>query len=111
FNLSLPESAYSSSSFKIDDKEQSLNQSKLNNGEYLHTDAKELSFATASRSIKIKADTLSTITGRPDTGKQNFIRLYFPIAAGLLRNGQVFERTYEIHVTGEIDQSPVTLKL
>ncbi|MFI5160087.1 MAG: hypothetical protein ACHQHN_02365 [Sphingobacteriales bacterium] len=103
FNLSLPEDIYKAS----------LDQSHLdNNGYYLNQNTKELSFTSASQNIRVKADTVSSVFGRPDAGStQKYIRLYFPICSGTLHKSDVFERTYEIKVSGTIDQSPVNITL
>ncbi len=103
FNVSLPEAVYKGS----------VDPSHPNNeGEYLNQQTKELNFTSISQSIRIKADTISSVFGRPDTGtKQEYYRIYFPICSGALHKGNVFERTYEIKVSGTIDQSPVNIKL
>jgi hypothetical protein len=103
FMLSLPEDIYKGS----------IDQSHLdNNGYYFNQNTKELSFTAPSQNIRVKADTISAVFGRPDAGStQKFIRIFFPICSGALHRGNVFERTYEIKVSGTIDQSPVNIKL
>ena len=103
FNLSLPESIY----------KKDLDQSSLDNdGYYFKMNTNELNFTSSSQSIRVKADTTSLVFGKPDPGAtQNYIRLYLPICSGTLHRGNVFERTYEIRVSGTIDQSPVNIKL
>ncbi|HTE02043.1 MAG TPA: hypothetical protein VK668_22295 [Mucilaginibacter sp.] len=113
FHASLPVDRYAQSQFKIDNSgEKAFDQSKLNQeGEYVHAQGKEISFTIPTQSIQIKSDTTSLIFGRPDTGANKFIQLYFPVCSGNLHKNDVFERTYEIRVSGDIDQSPATLKL
>jgi hypothetical protein len=114
FNVSLPESIYAESRVKVGDAaEQSFDQGAIGDeGDYLHVNAKEISFAAASQNIRITTDSTLLITGRRDTGtRQNYIRIYFPVCSGTLRKGNVLERTFEIKVSGMIDQSPVNIKL
>jgi hypothetical protein len=113
-NLSLPESTYSVSSIKAGNgNEQQFDQSQGSDGnEYLHVNVNKLNFTAPSQSIHISSDSASVIIGKPDPGTtQKYIRIYFPICSGTLHRGNVFERTYEIKVSGTIDQSPVNIKL
>lgn len=114
FNVSLPSNVYSASMVKSNDGTgQKLDQSNPNSdGIYWYNNAKDIGLTTPAQSIHISADTTSAIFDRADTGKsQKYIRLYFPVCSGELHKGQIFKRTYEIKVTGNIDQSPVSLKL
>ncbi|MBS1504212.1 MAG: hypothetical protein JST32_19240, partial [Bacteroidetes bacterium] len=112
FCVSLSGSIYNVNSLKLDGADKTFNCSQLNgDGEYLNGNAQEVSVA-ASQTIEIKADNPSAVIGRPGNAKQEkFINLYFPICQGTLPKGQTFERDYEIKVSGEIDDSPVTMKL
>jgi hypothetical protein len=115
FNISLPETVYAPALVRIGNgKEQPLDQLHLNNeGEYLQDNTKEICFAGSSQEIHIRVDTTSVVIVRPDTpgAKKKFIQLYFPIFSGRINKGDVFERTYQIHVFGKIDQSPVTMQV
>jgi hypothetical protein len=114
FNVSLPAAVYSGNKFKPDDNgEQKLDQSRPGrDGIYWYNNARTISFTTPSQNIRITADTLSAIFDRADTGRSDrYIRLYFPVCSGELHKGEVLKRTYEIKVSGSIDQSPASLKL
>jgi hypothetical protein len=114
FNVSLPANVYLASMVRSNDgAEQKLDQSNPNSdGIYWYNNAKDIGLTTPAQSIHITADTMAAIFDRADTGKsQKYVRLYFPVCSGELHKGQVFKRTYEIKVTGTVDQSPVTLKL
>ncbi|MBS1530651.1 MAG: hypothetical protein JSU01_10110, partial [Bacteroidetes bacterium] len=111
FNVSLPLSLYANSKFSYAGNESAF-PNPDQGGEYWHGDAKELRFTSQSQSIQVEADTTSAVFARSDTSKrQKYIRLYFPICSGELHHGQVFQSTYEIKVSGDIDESPVSLKL
>jgi hypothetical protein len=115
FNVSLSEAAYIGSMVKIGNgREQSLSQLHPNNdGDYLQDQAKAVSFATPMQNISISADSASSIAIGPDTpgSKKRFIQLYFPICSGRINKGDVFAKSYQIKVSGKINNSPVTLKL
>ena len=113
FNVSLPASIYGNSTVKIGgNADQLFSQSGLGAGEHFQQGIKELSFSTPSRGFKIEADTLSNLLFRSDSSKsQKLVRFYFPICTGKISKGVVFERTYEIKVTGTIDDSPAEMKL
>lgn len=115
FNVSLPENIYAGSMVKMGDgKEQPFGQLRLNTDrEYLHEQAKEIGFAVPSQNIRIRVDSASLIMVRADTpgAKKRFIQVYFPICSGKMNKGDVFERTYQIKVSGKVDRSPVTMRL
>jgi hypothetical protein len=114
FNVSLPAQVYLASMVKSNDgAEQKLDQSNPNSdGIYWYNNAKDIGLSTPVQSIHINADTMAAIFDRADTGKsQKYVRLYFPVCSGTLHKGQVFKRTYEIKVTGNVDHSPVSLRL
>jgi len=114
FNVSLPADVYLASMVRSNNGiEQKLDQSNPNaDGIYWYNNAKDIGLTTPSQSIHIGADTMAAIFDRADTGKsQKYVRLYFPVCSGELHKGQAFKRTYQIKVTGNIDQSPVSLKL
>jgi hypothetical protein len=111
FNVSLPVNIYANGKFSYESKESAFPNPDQEGG-YWHGDTKELSFASASQSLQMQADTTSAVFARSDTGKiHKYIRFYFPVCSGDLHSGQAFQRTYEIKVSGIIDQSPVSLKL
>src|SRR3569833_104973 len=111
FNLSLPANLYANCKFTSGDKELTFPYS-TKEGEYFRGYTKGINLVTPSQSIQLSLDTLAPIIARNDTGRSHkYVRLYFPICSGDLHPGQVFQRTYEIKVSGTIDQSPVSMKL
>jgi hypothetical protein len=115
FNVSLPEAIYKGATVKLgNDKKQLLSETDLDNeGDYLHSSAQEIYFSERSQSIRIRVDTVSQVIVRPDTLgiQKKFIQLYLPICSGKISKGDVFERTFEINVSGKIDKSPVNMQL
>jgi len=99
FNLLLPMDLYLGS----------LDLSHLSQGAQ---ETKELNFTSVSQNLRIKADTISSVFIKSGgDAKQKTFPIYFPICSGTLHKGNVFERTFEIKVSGAIDQSPVNIKL
>ncbi|MGN6637551.1 MAG: hypothetical protein ACTHJ8_01460, partial [Mucilaginibacter sp.] len=110
FNVLLPESIYANSSVKSDNNpEQPLSKLSFDG---MPQKLKALKFTASSQNLSISADTVSSVIFKPGSGSQKkFIQLYFPVCSGKLTKGQVFTRTYEIKVSGDIDNSPAALKL
>lgn len=110
FNVLLLENIYANSSVKSDNNpEQPLSQSAFDGAPQK---LKALKFTASSQNFSISADTVSSVIFKPGSGSQKkFIQLYFPVCSGKLTKGQVFTRTYELKVSGNIDNSPATLKL
>jgi O-glycosyl hydrolase len=113
FNVSLPHNIYAGAQFASGSKPQVLDKSKAEGeGKYWHGDTREISFTAPSQHIQVSTDSVSAVFARNDTARQqDYIRLYFPVCTGDLHPGQVFQRTYEIRVSGNIDHSPVSLGL
>lgn len=111
FNVMLP-AAYRDGVVKLGNQaEHQFSQTGLGApGMHLQHNLEEVSFSSASDDIGVKQDTISNITFRNDE-KQKNIGLYFPICSGKIGKGVVFERTYEIRVSGSIDDSPAEMKL
>ncbi|HVW13931.1 MAG TPA: hypothetical protein VHB54_08920 [Mucilaginibacter sp.] len=113
FDISLPANVYAGNTIRLDGTDKPLDRTHLDSdGEYLHDNAKEVSLTAANESITIEADNMSTVIGKPaknDQGKS--INLYLPICQGRLPKDQTFERDFEIKVSGDIDDSPVTMRL
>lgn len=111
FNVTLP-TAYNDGTVKLSNQpEHQFSQTGLGaQGMHLQHDLEEAGFTAASQDIRIKQDTISTIIFRNDE-KQKNISLYFPICSGKISKGVVFQRIYEIKVSGSIDDSPVEMKL
>jgi len=111
FNVTLP-IAYNDGAVKLSNQpEHQFSQTGLGApGMHLQHDLEEASFMAASQAIRIKQDTISAVIFRNDE-KQKNISLYFPICSGKIGKGVVFQRTYEIKVSGSIDDSPAEMKL
>ncbi|HTI60269.1 hypothetical protein [Mucilaginibacter sp.] len=111
FNVMLPP-AYRDGVVKLGNQaEHQFSQTGLGApGMHLQHNLEEISFSSASDDIGVKQDTISNITFRNDE-KQKNIGLYFPICSGKIGKGVMFERTYEIRVSGSIDDSPAEMKL
>ncbi|WP_184546803.1 hypothetical protein [Mucilaginibacter sp. FT3.2] len=48
---------------------------------------------------------------RPQSDKLKYIQLYFPICEGSLKKGESFQKTFEIKVSGDIDNAYATMQL
>lgn len=109
FNVLLTEEIYGNSTIKADHNTEQLYKSADFEG--ASHNIRSLKFTASTQSFRVDADTLSHVLFKSGSGPKKFIQLYFPICSGQLRKGQVFTRTYEIKVSGTIDNSPATLKL
>jgi hypothetical protein len=112
FHVALPLTTYNPSHFKIDNNEEKIYNTAFldNTSGSIRERGREISFSVPTQNFSIKADIISLIIGGFDPVNKS-VRLDFPICVGSLHKNDVFERTYEIRVSGDIDQSPATLKL
>jgi len=106
-SVGLPKLVFNNSQFSSNDGPlQAISKLSLENENQLN--ASSISFLAAKQSFSIKADTGSDILFKPE---REIIRFYLPIHLGNVVNGQVYTRSFEIRVNGEIDQTPAELKL
>lgn len=114
FGLSLPADVYGASEVKVGkDKAIPLDQSKWRGEDgYLPGHAGSISFTTSAQSFRIRTTDTSSILIRQDTNVvKKWIQLYFPIGVGKFNKAEVFNETYEIQVSGKIDQSTIHMRL
>ncbi len=105
--VGLPKLVFNNSKFSSDEgPEQVVTNLSLEN-EY-RLKASLLSFIVPKQSFSIRSDSATEILFKPE--REN-IRLYLPVHSGSVVNGQVYSRTFDISVNGEIDQTPAELKL
>lgn len=108
FNVGLPKLVFNDSRFKADKgSEQPISQMHLGDREQTIA-ASSLNFTAAKQSFAIKTDSATKIIFKPE---REAIRFNLPIHLGNISNGDTFQQTYEIKVTGDIDQSPAGLQL
>ena len=106
-SVGLPKLVFNNSQYSSNEGPlQALTNLNLEN-EY-RLSATSLSFLAAKQSFYIKADTAAYVLFKPE---REIIRFYLPIHIGNVANGQVYTRSFDIRVNGEIDQTPAELKL
>ena len=74
--------------------------------------AKEIEFETNTRKLSVKPEDRSLMMVRTDNiaGKQR-IMLFIPIKLGDVKTGEVYERSFTLKVSGDIDKSPANLTI
>jgi hypothetical protein len=112
-DVSLPESIYGNSQVKAGKgNEEAFSQSDyIKTGEHFLQDANEISFTATDQNIRLSFEPAIANMLKRDTGKQKYIQLYFPICQGSLTKNNIYERNYEIKVSGNIDDFPALIKL
>jgi len=74
--------------------------------------ANGIKFIAPHRQLEIKFQEPTSVIVKKETDKdRNVIRLYLPIHAGTIRNGDIFSKAFTIKVSGEIDKNPINLTL
>ncbi len=105
--LQLPKNAYVNSEVSI--KEQAMATMVLKYDMPTAT-GKGISFKAAGQQFSISTKEQGLII-RPQSDDLKYIQLYFPICEGALKKGDVFSKTYEIKVSGDIDNSDAVMQL
>lgn len=74
--------------------------------------AKEIEFETNNRKLSVKPDDKSPMMVRTDniTGKQQ-VMLFIPIKLGDVKTGEVYEKSFTLKVSGDIDESPANITI
>jgi hypothetical protein len=109
FGIRLPKEIYSTSTVELKKVNEELVRPKGETG-YQTDYATGISYTAANQKFSISLKEAAVIL-RQDTGAKKYIQLYLPIAPGSLKKGDVFEKTYTIKVSGQVDVSPATLQL
>ena len=106
-SVGLPKLVFNNSQFSSDEGPlQVLTNFSLENEHQLAASA--MSFLAPKQSFSIKSDTTAEVLFKPE---REFIRFYLPVHSGNVVNGQIYSRSFEIRVNGEIDQTPAVLQL
>jgi hypothetical protein len=107
--IRLPKEIYNASAIELKKVNEELVRPRGESG--FQTDyAKAISYTATNQKFSVSLKEAAVIL-RQDTSAKNYIQLYLPIALGSLKKGDVFEKTYTIKVSGQVDVSPATLQL
>ncbi|QEC76618.1 glycoside hydrolase [Mucilaginibacter ginsenosidivorax] len=105
--LRLPKAVYAASQVTL--KDQAMATEVLKDDMPTVT-AKGITFKSPVQHFSISTNEAALII-RPQSDDLKYIQLYFPICEGTLKKGDLFEKTFEIKVEGDIDNTDATILL